>query len=60
MIAGNFKAKLSGMEDGCMLSVPTVITGGDYRLYSLADGGRIEIPLLFEDRTIWVSLEIHS
>jgi chemotaxis protein CheX len=60
MIAGNFKAKLSGMEDGCMLSVPTVITGADYRLYSLADGGRIDIPLLFENRNIWVSLEIHS
>lgn len=60
MIAGNFKAKVFGMEDGCMLSVPTVITGGDYRLYSLADGGRVDIPLLFEDRSIWVSLEIHS
>lgn len=60
MVAGNFKAKLSGMQDGCMLSVPTVITGADYRLYSLADAGRIEIPFAFEGNTIWIALEIHS
>lgn len=60
MVAGNFKAKLSGMQDGCMLSVPTVITGADYRLYSLADAGRIEIPFEFEGNTIWIALEIHS
>src|SRR5258708_26089880 len=27
MVAGNFKNKISGLGDGCMLSVPTVITG---------------------------------
>jgi len=26
MIAGNFKNKISGLSEGCMLSVPTVIT----------------------------------
>lgn len=29
MVAGNFKNKISGLGDGCMLSVPTVITGRD-------------------------------
>src|SRR5215470_8953008 len=39
MVAGNFKNKLSGLGDKCMLSVPTVITGADYSFHSLADGG---------------------
>lgn len=60
MIAGNFKNKLTGMGDRCMLSVPTVITGGDYSFHSLADRGTLEIPFLFEGAPILISLEIHS
>jgi chemotaxis protein CheX len=60
MIAGNFKNKLSGMGSGCMLSVPTVITGGDYTFHSLADDGSLEVRLLFEGAPIQVALEIHS
>ena len=30
-VAGNFQHKISGSGDGCMLSPPSVITGGDYR-----------------------------
>jgi CheY-specific phosphatase CheX len=33
MIAVNFKNKLDGISDRCMLSVPTVITGGDYSFW---------------------------
>ena len=29
MVAGNFKNKISGISDGCKLSVPTVITGSN-------------------------------
>jgi chemotaxis protein CheX len=60
MIAGNFKNKVSGMGDGCMLSVPTVITGTNYNLYSQADSPGLEIGLLFEGRPIVVSLQIRS
>ena len=60
MVAGNFKNKIPGMGDGCMLSVPTVITGGDYRLHYLADCADLEIRLLFENMTIEVSLQLHS
>jgi len=31
---GNFKNKIDGLSDGCMLSLPTVITGSDYTLHS--------------------------
>jgi CheY-specific phosphatase CheX len=60
MIAGNFKNKIPGMGDGCMLSVPTVITGTDYSLHALADSGKIEVHLLFEELPLIVSIEVHS
>ena len=60
MIAGNFKNKLTGLGDKCMLSVPTVITGADYSFHSLADGGPMEVMFLFEGAPVLVSLEVHS
>ena len=43
MVAGNFKNKISGLGDGCMLSPPTVITGSDYNMHSLADSPAVEL-----------------
>ncbi len=60
MVAGNFKNKISGMGDGCMLSPPTVITGTDYSTHSLADSPGLELRLLFENLPIIISLQIHS
>ena len=60
MVAGNFKAKLHGMQDKCMLSVPTIITGGDYQLFSVAVGDRIELPFLFDGEAVWIGLEVRS
>ena len=60
MVAGNFKNKITGLGDGCMLSPPTVITGSDYQTYSLADKPAIEVNLLFESMPMIISLEIHS
>ena len=60
MIAGNFKNKIEGMGDGCMLSLPTVITGANYCLHSLAVSGRTEIHLLFEGMPMIISLEVHG
>lgn len=60
MVAGNFKNKISGLGDGCMLSPPTVITGSDYSTYSLADSPGLEAHLLFEGLPMVVSLQIHS
>jgi chemotaxis protein CheX len=37
MVAGNFKNKIAGLAEGCMLSPPTVITGSDYHLHSPAE-----------------------
>jgi len=60
MVAGNFKAKLNGMQDKCMLSVPTIITGGDYQLFSVAVADRIELPFLFDGDAVWIGLEIRA
>lgn len=60
MVAGNFKAKIDGLEDKCMLSVPTVISGDSYELHSLASGERIELPLLFQGEPVWFSLEVQN
>lgn len=59
MVAGNFKAKI-GMEDKCMLSVPTVITGCDYQFHSLVSGTRMELPMVFGNEVVWFTLEIRE
>jgi chemotaxis protein CheX len=60
MIAGSFKAKIAGLADGCALSVPTVVSGKDYTLYSLANGERYEVVFSFEGKPLSVTLDLHS
>jgi len=58
MVAGNFKNKIAGMGDGCLLSVPTVITGKDYSLHSLPGSASLEVTLLFESMPIAITLQL--
>jgi chemotaxis protein CheX len=60
MIAGNFKGKLSGVGNHCMLSVPTIIVGTDYETRSLSGGNMIEVVFDFEKKPLWVTLELHD
>jgi chemotaxis protein CheX len=60
MVAGNFKNKIAGLSDGCMLSPPSVITGSNYTLHSLADSPGLQIRMLFENLPIVITLQIHS
>jgi len=60
MVAGNFKNKIAGLAEGCLLSPPTVVTGSDYSLHSLAESPGLEIRLLFERMPVVISLQIHS
>ena len=59
MVAGNFKNKISGLGDGCMLSVPTVITGADYNVHSMVNDN-IQAAFIFDGEPIMLTLEIHS
>jgi chemotaxis protein CheX len=60
MAAGNFKNKISGLGDGCMLSPPWVITGNDYSIHALVETPPLTVTLLFENMPLRVCLEIHS
>ncbi len=60
MVAGNFKNKIAGLAEGCMLSAPTVVTGNDYSLHSLGDLPALEVKMLFEGMHIVIGLQIHS
>ncbi len=59
MVAGNFKNKIAGLGDGCMLSVPTVITRSEYNLHSMVHE-EMHAAFLFEGEPILVSLEVHN
>jgi|SRR5580704_15502642 chemotaxis protein CheX len=59
MVAGNFKNKISGLSAGCMLSVPTVITGSNYKLHRAAESLALETRLLFEGTPLVISLQVH-
>jgi len=60
MIAGNFKNKLAGTDERCMLSVPTVISGEEYSFHSMAEGTSVETVLLFEGAPVAVRLQLQG
>lgn len=60
MVAGNFKNKIDGMSDKCLLSVPTVITGSDYSLKAVPESTAIELWFRFNGEPLHVALEVHN
>jgi len=60
MIAGNFKNKLAGTDERCMLSVPSIVSGAEYRFHSLVDGRSTETAVLFEDAPVVIRLQLKS
>ncbi len=60
MIAGNFKNKLAGTDERCMLSVPSVISGEEYNFHSMAEGRSLETLVLFDQAAVTVRLQLES
>jgi chemotaxis protein CheX len=60
MVAGNFKNKLTGLADTCMLSVPTVISGSNYSCHSMADTAPLQSTVIFEGAAVTFAVEVHS
>jgi chemotaxis protein CheX len=60
MVAGNFKAKIASLSDHCMLSIPIVISGENYRTHTFEPHEGMQISLVYEDSLIWVSLFIQT
>jgi len=58
MVAGNFKSKITELTDGCVLSVPTIVTGEDYEVHQIGRGQRIEVCLDYEGQPVWVTMDI--
>jgi chemotaxis protein CheX len=58
MVAGNFKFKIPGLGDGCFLTPPSVVTGGDYAVHARPETPRIHLTLLIEDRPVMISLYV--
>jgi chemotaxis protein CheX len=57
IVAGYFKAKI-GLGDQCLLSVPTVLAGMDYKVRSRSEDIRMDLPLLYENEPISIALDI--
>jgi len=60
IVAGNFKAKVSSLAEQCALSVPTVICGNDYVMYSAEPTDGLRLALTYQGAPIWVELTIHT
>jgi chemotaxis protein CheX len=60
MVAGNFKSKISGLNDRCMLSVPTFISGEDYLLQPVNPSEGFSVALSYQGSAIWVSIVAHT
>lgn len=60
MVAGSFKAKIPGLGENCVLSVPTVISGADYHLHSAMGGEHLEIAVSFEGSPLWLTLDLRK
>ena len=57
IVAGYFKAKV-GLGDTCMLSVPTIIVGRNYKFHSARTFERLELAVSYEGETLLATLEI--
>ena len=57
IIAGCFKSKI-GLGELCSLSVPTVLSGTDYQIHSPGRTWHLGLPLLYENESIWIGLDI--
>jgi len=60
MVAGNFKNKLTGISEKCMLSVPTVVMGSSYSCRSMTDTAPLQVMLTFEGAPVTIKVEVHS
>ena len=60
MVAGNFKSKVSSLNDKCMLSVPTFIRGEDYLVQTLNPSEDFNIALSYDGAPVWIALVVHT
>lgn len=60
MVGGNFKGKLVGAYEHCVLSLPTVVMGADYKMRTLSNGQTAEARLTFQKHLLRILLEVQQ
>ena len=60
VLAGRFKNGPPRLAKNCMLSVPTVITGSNYRQHPLGASGTLEQCFRLEDEVLLIVVAIHE
>jgi chemotaxis protein CheX len=60
MIAGNFKNKLTGLDGRCLLSVPTVVIGAEYRFHTMTEGNSLRTVLRLDGEAVVVRLQLQN
>lgn len=60
MIGGNFKSKLPGIGERCMLSVPTIVVGSNYRLHTVAGKRKLEYRFAVAGAPLQIALELQK
>ena len=59
MLAGSFKARVPGIADTCMLSIPTTITGADYQVHPLRGGRRFDMQVNCDNEFLQIVLHVN-
>jgi len=59
VIAGTLKAKVPGLDEGCLLSTPTIVIGLDYKLFSISNSTSVSVALQFEGQPLWITFDLH-
>lgn len=60
MVGGSFKGKLANTHPHCVLSLPTVVSGADYRIRVLRNSLTAEARLSFEGHLFRALLEVQQ
>ncbi len=60
MVGGAFKGKLAELYPQCVLSLPTVVTGADYKIRVLSNGVTAETRLSLEGHLFRALLEVRQ
>jgi chemotaxis protein CheX len=59
IVAGYFKANI-GLGEKCVLSVPTVVVGTNYRICSKRKDLQMELPFFYDQDPVMVTLDIRT
>ncbi len=60
MLAGSWKRRIPDLADGCMLSVPTVITGNHYKMHSPDVETLLKEHFVFSGETVCLQLQVQK